>query len=100
MDMQKTTLARVEETIRSSYRQIFAIDEPELKMPQTQVNYFADRALQQHLLVAVTMKQQVHPLVGHFTHELRDGMFLLHDLQGKIDHLIPLNQCTFIQRLK
>ncbi|KRM56351.1 hypothetical protein [Lacticaseibacillus sharpeae] len=99
MDMQKSTLSRVEETIRSSYRQIFAIDEPAVEMPQNQVNLFAERALQQHMMVGVTFRNQEHSVVGRFTHQLNASTYLLHDQAKNLDQLVPLAQCTFIQRL-
>jgi hypothetical protein len=100
MDMQKSTLSRVEATVRSTYRQIFAIDEPQLVMPQSQINLFADKALHAHMLVAVTMRNLDTSIVGHFTHMLNENTLLFRNQATNIDHIIPLSQCTFIQRVE
>lgn len=100
MDMRVSTLSRVEETIRSSYRQLFAIDEPELIMPQRQVTLFANQARQKHLLVVVTIKNQPTSIIGRFVHMLNTDTLLLRDQSNKVDHIIRLNQCTFIRRVE
>ncbi|WP_127848672.1 hypothetical protein [Lacticaseibacillus hulanensis] len=99
MDMQRSTLSRVEATIRSSYRQLFAIDEPEITMPQSQIELFAKQALRKHMIVAVTLNNQPVSIIGHFSHTLSEGTLLLRDQNGKVDHIVPLASCTFIQRL-
>lgn len=99
MDAKKqgTTLARVEKSLRASYRRFLDIEDETVVMPTSQLRLFTNQAYRKHLLVAMqfTTGRQV---LGFINHRLDADTLVMREYGSNLSQIIRIAQCTYIKR--
>jgi hypothetical protein len=99
MDVKKqgNTLARVEKSLRASYRRFLDIEDETIVMPLSQLRLFTEQAYRKHLLVAIQFANQ-HQVLGFVNHKLNDDTFVLREYGSNLSQIVRIAQCTYVKR--
>ncbi|MCI1985628.1 MAG: hypothetical protein LKJ69_02480 [Lactobacillus sp.] len=99
MENKAQTLQTVKANLVASYRQFFALEDPALSMPATQLQFFTQQSLTRHYRIAAFFKDEQAPIVGTFTRQLDAQRFLLKAYRSNVYRVVDQAQLSFLQRV-
>lgn len=97
MTNEISALKKFSHQINDKYRQLLDLNGP-AKMPQTQLQYFINQAINRHYLIEINLKGTTEKMVGYLSNGPR-GTLLIEQPGQSITGFVHTKQIEFLRRV-